>query len=141
MQDVSQHSSRQHQKRTITTRPQPPTFIPFYSGAPPAIPVMYHPQPVIDPSWYYNHMLVYPVAPQAGYPVPQFVQSPVIPHYSLQQPQGIISAPASRVNTLGIRIPSAIMADHMGSPTHSIYPSISQQTTGTQVSAKAFLLF
>lgn len=117
----------------MTTRPPPPTFIPFYSSAPPAIPVMYHPQPVIDPNWYYNHMLVYPVAPQAGYQIPHFVQSPVVPHYSLPQHPGIISAPAARVNSLGIRIPSTIMTDHVGSPTHPVYPSLPQQTSATQV--------
>jgi hypothetical protein len=114
--------------------------MPFYTSTQPpaaptaaAIPVLYHPQSVIDPnSWYYNHMLLYPVNHQGagGYPVPQFVQSPVLPHYSLPSPHGVFPGPpaSSRVSSIGIRVPSTIMAaEHvLGSPTNPtnmVYPS------------------
>lgn len=130
----------------VASRPQPPTFMPLNSmqGAPlptATIPIMYHPQAVIDPSWYYNHMVLYPVAaatappPQAApYPMPHVVQSPVLPHYSLPgQHPGV----TPRIGAVGIRVPSPSgMTDHVGSPTHPggvVYRPLPQQAPGVQV--------
>ena len=98
----TQHNRQQHKR---VGRPHPPTFVPLYTGfslqpSPPtataataAIPVLYHPQTaMVDPSWYYNPMVLYPVSPSSGSgysystqysPV---VQSPVVHPYSITPP-------------------------------------------------------
>lgn len=100
--NLSQHTRQQHKR---VGRPHPPAFMPLYTGfslqpnpstataATAAIPVLYHPQTaMVDPSWYYNPMVLYPMSPGSagGYsystqysPV---VQSPVVHPYSITTP-------------------------------------------------------
>ncbi|XP_003385249.2 PREDICTED: cAMP-regulated phosphoprotein 21-like [Amphimedon queenslandica] len=154
----TQLASRQHQKRVVASRPQPPTFMPLNSmqGGPlptATIPIMYHPQAVIDPSWYYNHMVLYPVAapaapgppppPQAaGYPMPHVVQSPVLPHYSLPGQHPGVPGVGPRIGAVGIRVPSPSgISDHLGSPTHPggiIYRPLPQQAPGVQLKSEEY---
>ena len=135
---LSQHVSRQQHPKRVVARPPPPSYMPLYTtmqGAPPptAIPVMYHPQAVIDPNWYYNHMVLYPLSPQSAFPpYSPIVQSPVIPHYAIPQHGVIQTTPR-----VGVRMPSATMVtDHVNSSTHSgglVYRPLHQQPPGAQV--------
>ena len=87
-----------------------------------AIPVFY-PQPaaVVDPNWYYNHMVLYPLSPGAGYIPAQYspvVQSPVVPVYGSHQVLGG-QVPTCRSGGMGVRMPvatSGSVMEHVTSP-------------------------
>ena len=159
VKDVTQilhQQPQQQQPRSVsrrTSRPPPPTYMPLYnipSGPPTAaaIPVFY-PQPtaVVDPNWYYNHMVLYPLSPGAGYIPAQYspvVQSPVVPMYNSLGGHVVGGQVPSQSRSVGsVRVPvatSGSVVEHVTSPTHLVGGSgmvirpVPQQPTTTHVS-------
>ncbi len=80
-----QQPEQQQNKKTVQSRPQSTSYVPFYSQTPPpTIPVMYHPQPTIVNPLYYNPMVVYPITPHptaAIHTYSPMVNSPVLQSY------------------------------------------------------------
>ena len=101
---------------------------------PSTIPVVYHHQPaMVNPPWYYNHMVLYPISPHPGYSVPAYpsmVNSPILQPY----PNAVMTHPLSNNSPRmggGVRISNAI-PEPMTSPTLPggvVFRPLSQSST------------
>ena len=84
----------------------------------PTIPVVYHQPTMVNPPWYYNHMVLYPISPHPGYSVPAYssmVNSPILQPY----PNAVMTHPLSNNSPRmggGVRISNTI-PEPMTSPT------------------------
>lgn len=134
-QDEGQISQNKKSPQSHNIQPTT-TFLPVYPSqpTPSTIPVVYHHQPaMVNPPWYYNHMVLYPISPHPGYSVPAYpsmVNSPILQPY----PNAVMTHPLSNNSPRmggGVRISNAI-PEPMTSPTLPggvVFRPLSQSST------------